>query len=359
MTNASSTAPTQDISRPAFAISVDGTPLPVAAALQVSRICIDEDAGLPSMFTVELAAGDAEDETAWIDGTTFPIGAAVEIRLGYGEALQAVLAAEVTGLEPAFTRGGRPLLTVRGHDRRHRLLRGRKTRSFVQQKDSDIAATIASEAGLTAQTEDSQVVHDYVLQANLTDMELLQERARRIQYEVVVEAEALYFRPVQNAQGEVVTLTFGDDLLEFYPRLSTMGQLSELELRGWSPKDKKEIVAKATGGDEVSTMGGADSGAALSESAFGTASVLLSDVPVFSQAEADQLARGCFNRAVLELIAGDGVCSGRTDLRPGQVIKIDGIGARFSGQYYVTATSHRYSPRYAYETHFSVRRNAT
>ena len=358
MKRTSSAAPIRDIARPAFAVTVDGTPLPIAVALQVSRIYVDEDVGLPSMFSVDLAGGDAKNETAWIDGSMFAIGAAVEIKMGYGDALETLIAAEVTGLEPAFSRGGQPSLTVRGHDRRHRLLRGRKTRSFVQQKDSDIAATIASEAGLTAQTKDSRVVHDYILQAGVTNMEFLQERARSIEYEVVVEDKTLHFRPVQNAQGETLTITPEDDLLEFYPCLSTMGQLSELELRGWSPKDKKEIVAKAKGGDEVSTMGGSDSGAALAKDAFGAAAVILSNVPVFTQAEADQLARAGFNRAVLELVSGDGVCSGRTDLRPGQVIKIDGIGERFSGRYYVSATSHRYTPRYAYQTHFVVRRNA-
>ncbi|MFO1429730.1 MAG: contractile injection system protein, VgrG/Pvc8 family [Candidatus Competibacteraceae bacterium] len=359
MKRTSSAAQARDITRPAFTITVDGTPLPIEVALQVSRITVDEDVGLPSMFSVELAGGDTNNETVWIDGNTFPIGAAVEIKMGYGNTLQTLIAAEITGIEPVFTSGVRPSLTVRGHDRRHRLLRVRKTRSFVQQKDSDIAATLAAEAGLTAQTEDSQVVHDYVLQANQTNMEFLQERARRIEYEIVIEGKTLYFRPVQNAQGEVLTLTPEDDLLEFYPRLSTLGQSSEIELRGWNPKDKKEIVAKAKKGDEVSTMGGKDSGAALAENAFGAATVLLSDVPVFAQAEADQLVRACFNRSVLGLISGDGVCSGRTDLRPGQVIKIDGVGKRFSGQYYVTATSHRYTAHHDYQTHFVVRRNAT
>ena len=358
MRRSASAAPAQDIARPGFAVTVDGTPLPLAVALRVSRVCVDEDAGLPGMFTLELAGGDDTNETAWIDGTTFPLGAAVEVKMGYGGLLQTLIAAEITGLEPVFTRGGRPSLTLRGHDRCHRLLRGRKTRSFVQQKDSDIAAAIASEVGLTARAEDSQVVHDYVLQANQSNMEFLRERARSIEYELVVEGRTLHFRHVQNDRGEILTLTPEDDLLEFFPRLSTLGQAGEVELRGWSPKDKKEIVAKAKSGDEGSTMGGRDSGAALAESAFGAAAVLLSDRPVFTQAEADQLALARFNHAVLELVSGEGVCTGRTDLRPGQVIKIDGIGTRFSGQYYLSATSHRYSPNQAYRTHFVARRNA-
>lgn len=352
-------AQSKDTSRPAFAVTVNGTALPVKVALRVNSIRVDLDATLPGMFTLELAGGEQGDTTAWIDGNLFTIGGTVEIKLGYGDTLQTVTVAEITGLEPMYTRGADPVLTVRGHDRRHRLQRGKKTRSFVQQKDSDIAATIAAEAGLTAQATDSEVVHEYILQANQTDMEFLQERARLIRYELLVEDKTLYFRPVQNDQGELLTITPEDDLLEFYPRLSTLGQISELRVRGWSPKDKKEIEGKAAAGDEVSTMGGQDTGAALAESAFGAAPVLMSTTPVLTQAEADQLARAGFNRAMLGLISGDGVCIGRTDLRPGSVIKIDGIGTRFGGQYYVRSASHHYTPHSAYQTQFVVWRNAS
>jgi len=348
----------QDIARPAFVVTVNGKALPVAVALSIIRVSVDEDAGLPGMFAVELPGGDSGKDTARIDDDTFAIGAPVEIQMGYRDTLTTLISAEITGLEPSFSRGGWPLLVIRGHDRRHRLLRGRKTRSFVQQKDSDIACAMASEVGLTPQVTDSQVVHDYVLQANQTNMEFLLERAARIEYEVVVDGKTLLFRPVQNDQGKVLTLTPNDDLLEFHPRLSTMRQLDTIELRGWSPKDKKAIVARAASGDEVSTMGGSDSGATIAQSAFGEAAVLMSETPVFSQAEADQVARARFNRAVLDLILGDGVCTGRTDLHPGQVIRIDGVGKRFSGNYYVVSASHRYSQHDAYRTHFTVRRNA-
>lgn len=349
----------RDTARPTFAVSVDGSPLPESAALLVTRLRVDEDTRLPGMFMLELLGGDDTGETSLIDGSQFPIGGAVEIKFGYDDTLETLFAGEITGLEPIFARAQAPLLVVRGHDRRHRLLRGRKTRSFVQQKDSDIASAIASEAGLTAQATDSEVVHDYVLQANQTDMEFLQERARRIRYEFKIEDKTLHFRPVQNDQGEVLTLTPDDDLIEFNPRLSTLGQASEIEVRGWSPKDKAQLVAKAKDGDEVSVMGGQDTGAALSAAAFGASPVLVSTEPVLTQAEADQLAKAGFNRAILALVVGDGLCAGRTDLRPGTVIKLDGIGTRFSGQYYVNSTSHEYTPRDAYQTHFVVWRNAS
>jgi uncharacterized protein len=188
-------------------------------------------------------------------------------------------------------------------------------------------------------------------------MQFLQERAQLIQYEVVVEDKTLFFRPVGNADSDVLTLTFEDDLLEFYPRLSSMGQVSEVTVRGWSPKNKAKIVGQAKAGDEVSTMGGQDSGAALIQSAFSAAVGRMGDRPIMTQAEADQRAKAKFNQSVLGLITGEGICRGRTDLRAGKVINLEGIGQRFSGPYYVTAASHRYTSS-GYYTHFTVRRNA-
>ena len=340
---------------------INGSPLPAEAEAYVAGVTVDESVELPSMFTLEMTGSDAqEEEVPWIDDQKlFAIGNVVEIKMGYVDDLETLLIGEITALEPEFVFDRLPSLMVRGYDRRHRLQRGRKTRTFVQQKDSDISSQIASEAGLTGQAEDSRIVHDYVLQANQTDLEFLRDRASRIQYEVVVEDKTLFFRPVANAQSEVLTLTMDDDLLEFYPRLSSAGQVSEVTVRSWSPKDKKELVGQAKAGDEVSTMGGQESGAAISESAFGAAIELLSASPVATQAEADQLAKARFNHLVLDLISGEGVCWGRTDLRSGKVIKIEGVGQRFSGQYYVTAAVHRYSPQSGYRTHFTIRRNAS
>jgi uncharacterized protein len=345
---------------PSFELLVNGSRLPEAVSPRITRVIVDQDVRLPAMFSMELeASDDAEKPTAWIDDSSlFAIGHSFEIKLGYFDDLESLMIGEITGLEPKFNFNRRPALLVRGHDRFHRLNRGRKTRTFTQQKDSDIVSQIASEAGLNAQATDSSVTHEYVLQANQTDMEFLQERARRIQYDVIVEDKTLVFRPTSNAESESITLTMENDLLEFYPRLSSMLMVSEVEVRGWNVKEKKEILGQAKQGDEVSKMGGNSSGAALVEQAFGAAVGRIRARQIATQAEADQIAKADFNNSVLALVIGEGACLGRTDLRVGKVLKIDGIGTRFSGQYYVASAVHRYSAHQGYTTHFTVQRNA-
>jgi uncharacterized protein len=344
---------------PEFELLIDGTSLAVEAVAHVVEVSVEEDTELPSMFSFEVVASDdMNDELMWIDDAhLFAVGGVVEVKMGYAGQLASMFKGEITALEPAFTANRLPSLTVRGYDRRHRLTRGRRTRTFLQKKDSDIARQIAREAGLTPDVVESKLTHEYVVQANQTDFDFLLERAGRINYELDIADKSLRFAPVSNDKGAVLTLLADEDLLEFYPRLSAAEQVSEVAVRGWDARNKKEIVGKARAGDEVSKMGGEQSGASLSRKAFGEAEGVFTTLPVMSQAEADQIAFARFNRASLALVTGEGVCGGRTDLRAGKVVKIDGVGKRFSGQYYVTATAHTYTPA-GYLTRFSFRRNA-
>ncbi len=345
---------------PNFEIIINGSPLPVEAKLHIQSVIVDHEVNIPGMFSLELTGSDSQDDqTTWLnDETLFVVGNVVEIQLGYEDELETLIIGEITGLEAEFSFDRLPSLVVRGYDRLHHLQRGRKTQTFSQQTDSQIASTIAQGAGLTAQVEDSQVVHNYVLQREQTDLAFLQQRAKTIHYEVKVEDKTLLFEPVAHTDNESITLSFVDDLISFSPRLSSIRPVSELNVRGWNVKEKQAIVAQTTVGAEGATMGGETSGPALVEESFNAVSSTMSYHPILSQAEADQMAQAHYQRLALTLIEAEGSCWGRTDLRVSQVIKLEGIGSRFSGQYYVTATVHHYQAQSGYRTYFTVQRNS-
>jgi phage protein D len=238
-------------------------------------------------------------------------------------------------------------------------MRQRKTQSFLNLKDSDIASQLAHQAGLNPKAEDSKVKLPYVLQHNQTDLEFLLWRARRIDYEVVVEDRTLLFRPRKIEKTAKLTLRRDIELLEFRPRMTTMGQVEELTVRGWNPKDKKEIVAHSTAGDLSTVMGGTTSGPSNVQKVFSRTGSTLVTLPVQSQEEADRIAKQRFSEIALDYVRAEGKCIGDPQLRAGIIVKVEGIGERFSGSYYVHAVEHRYSMGKGYRTAFSARRNAT
>lgn len=345
---------------PTVNVFINGSRLPIEIKTDLLAVNVSEDLEAPGMFTLELVSWNlAKSQLTWVDNNLFDVGNEVEIKMGYGNNLTSIMVGEITGLEPEFALDTVPTLIVRGHDFRHRLLRSRKTRSFMQMKDSEIASQIARERGLIPKVQDNRVKQEYVLQHNQTDWEFLQDRSGRIGYEVVIENKTLYFQPHQHKNQKVLTLSREEDLIEFSPRLTTMNQVEQVEVRGWNPKQKQKFLGTAKVGNETTTMAGSITGPKAVKRAFDQAINSIVNEPLSNQAEADQIALGQFNEMALNYITGEGICQGRNDLRAGKVIEITGLGKRFSGLYYVTSTEHKYSRSQGYSTSFTVRRNAT
>jgi phage protein D len=337
-------------------IRVNGTALTAAAQADLRSVTVQEDLQALSMFTLELYNWDDERlQVSWSDSRTFAVGNEVEISLGYVGDLHRVMVAEITSLEPMFTSDQPPLLLVRGYDHRHRLARGRKTRTFAQMKDSAIASQIAREAGLRAQVDDTKVTLNYVIQGNQSDWEFLQRRASVIGYEIYVKDKVLYFRWPRSEAQPADKLSLGEDITEFSPRLSSLTQATEAAVRGWDIKEKKPVVATQR---PAGASGGRTVGGAAARRAFGAASVAFLGQRARTRAEADLVAKGQFSTMELAYVEGDAVAPGRPQLQAGTVVDITGAGQTFSGPYYVTSVTHTMTAEHGYQTSFTVQRNA-
>ncbi|WP_432194828.1 phage late control D family protein [Streptomyces sp. bgisy027] len=371
-----------DEAAPALKILCNGRPLPREARSDVESVTVQEDLHALSMFTVTLYDNwDSPHKTLrWADSELFEVGTDVEISLGYGGDLRRVMTGEVTGLEPAFTTDGLPMLTVRGYDYRHRLTRAQRTRTFSDTTDSAIAEELASKAGLgfagpeapttteattkteapttTEATTKTEAGLAYVVQNNQTDLEFLQRRARLIGYEVHVRDKVLHFGPPQHGRPAKVTLHIGKGVSGFTPVLRALPQVAEHSVRGWDVTLKEPVVSTVTAGRESTTMGAA-SGPRQVGRTFGRAGSVSTGLSVPNQERADQMARGQFDDMALTYITGTVECSGRPGIRAGEVVEIEGAGTRFSGTYYVVSVSHSMTVGNRYSTSLHVRRNAT
>ncbi|MCI0489631.1 MAG: hypothetical protein L0229_23835 [Blastocatellia bacterium] len=344
---------------PAFKVLVDGSELPVEIAVDILDVAVSDYVQGANTFTVRLNNWDSDkQEFKGLEEGPFVEGAEVEVKAGFVDNLKTMIQGEVTALEPEFHEDEVPTLKVTGYDLLHHFRRGRKTRSFINMKDSQIAQQIASELQLAAEVEDSQVVHEYVLQDNMTDIDFLLKRASFIRYEVTFDGKTLKFRKAANDKAQVVSLEYGFTLKSFYPRLSTMRQVSEVIVQGWDPKTKRPIKGRARQGDETTRMGGTSLGVEISEKAFFKSSAFIVDRPVFSDGEATQIAKGKFNDMAVEFISGEGMAIGNTDIRAGRVIELKKLGKRFSGLYYVTSSTHMVDQK-GYATKFTGIRSAT
>lgn len=298
------------------------------------------------------------------------LGDVVELKIS-GSA-NPLFVGEVAGLEPIFDVGGESKIVVRAFNKLHRLTRTRKSKTFMEQSDADIVRTIAGEYGLSAKVSGSvNFKHKHVYQHDLTDLEFLHQRARRIDYEILVKDNRdLVFRQRDLATDSGVKLKWGKDaestagsgqlaLQAFKPRLNSSNQVKEVTVRGWNSLKSEVIVGEAK---SLKTKLGPSDGAAKSESAFGVAKAAY-EMAVYSKEEADAAAKSLLEDHALSYIVGEGQCKGDPTIIAGIVVTIDAQDSRFDGKYYLTGTSHRYThkaggPLGGYLTFIRFRRNA-
>ena len=246
----------KDYSRPTFKIFVGGSDVTAQIRPDLHTITVTENLESADMFTISLENMHAK----YSDSDLFEVGKGVKIQMGYMDALAELIDGEVSALEPIYPTRGADMLIVRGYDRLHRLRRGRKQRSFVKQKYSDVANKIAGELGLTPKIDPTEKVHDYIFQTNQTNIDFLKSLAKKINYELVVEKKELHFRKPLTDKSKKFTLEWYKSLKSFYPRMSTIAQVSEVIVRGWNPRKKKEIIGKAKKTDVKDKLKGAKTG---------------------------------------------------------------------------------------------------
>ena len=330
--------------------TIGGAPAPDDVPTDLVEVVVDHSLHLPSMFTIRLHNPDVK----WLEKDTFREGKKVEIFAGDKPPVK-LLSGKITGLE-ADLEQGQPALVVRGYDLAHKLYRGRHRRSFNQVSDADLARKLALESGLRPGTIDNtSEVREYVFQNNQTNAEFLLERARWHGYELCVEDDMLHFRK-PTPSGSPVRLVWGDDLLSFSPRMSTTEQVNEVEVRGWDPVKKREVVGRATSGRGAPEVGLAPSGsgADIAKQAWGEAKIALVDQFVRSPAEAEALAQAAINEMASVFVEAQGTCQMNPDIAPGRLVQIENVGSRFNGSYYVTQVIHEWRVHQGMTSQFTV-----
>ena len=259
------------------------------------------------------------------------------------------------GLEfSEYMPSGQLFAVAQGYDRSHRLHRGRNTKTFIQSSVSDAAKKVIQGAGLRASVDSTSGVQDYIIQSNQTDWEFLWQLAHQVGYELYVKESTVNFKKPQENRGATIDLEWGIDLSQFRTRSSLAFQESAVTVRGWDIKTKKAIVGKASTGKGGPKTQDTRSGIQQAKDAFKESSVLVLDKPVQTQAEAEKMAQSLIDSLTGTFIQAEGVTDhGMSNIVPGVKVKISGIGKR-SGDYYITATTHRYTGHEGYTTSFVV-----
>jgi uncharacterized protein involved in type VI secretion and phage assembly len=339
-------------------VEIDGSALSGAVASLLEQVVVDHHQHLPDMFAVTFH-DPARDVISQLNVN---IGSTVTIKMTPpGGSPKTMIKGEVTGFEAEYD-ATRLRTILRGYDLSHRLHRGRQTQTYKNVTDSDIARQVAQRASLqVGQVDSTSVTFDHVSQANQSDWDFLKARAREIGFEMGMEDGKFYFRQPVQASGAPQTgdyqnhtdplqLVFGDDLLEFRPRVTSAEQVSTVKVRGWDPVQKQAVIGSAPAGTVAAGI--KDKPSALA-STFGGPTFTAVNRPLPQQPMVDGAAA-----SIAEIISGsfaeaDGVAMGNPDLKAGSTVSVGVVGDHFEGQYTLSGARHVFGEN-GYRTHFVI-----
>jgi hypothetical protein len=373
---------------PEFRIRINDAPLPIALLAAVSSITYQD--GLEGADRVEVTF--ANPGLRWLDHPLLQVDNGFTLSTGYVPGpLEEVFVGEITGVEPSFPSGGMPTIRVTAQDFLQRLTHGKKDRAFRISIPSignfplpDVAvASLVSATNLlvpypdpvggalsvlmtlgTYLTTPSTAQVPIRRQQGESDFDLLSQIARENGWEVFIDhtleprGYVLRFKFLLQDYAPSLTLRWGTSLMDFTPRLTTVGDLFGVTARLWIATLKTEFVIvvgwdfdRAAFNLQIYPNLIGDIDDVLGPAAKGkTLSIKPTGFPTALQEILSELLPRLNNR-----LTGSGSTVGDPRIKAGNVINLEGLGEQFSGLYRITSATHTLDSG-GYRTSFEVRK---
>ena len=318
-----------------FALLVDGAD--VAGQFHVLTLEVNRELNRIPSALIELRDGDAAQATFKAsDAAHFIPGKKIEIQLGYGATNQTVFKGVVIK-HSIRVRKDASRLIIECRDEAVKMSSDPATRRFADRADSDIIEELVGAYGLPHDVEASGAALEEVLQYHATDWDFMLCRAEANGQVVLADdGKVTVRRPVTSGEP-AVTLRYGATLIEFDAEIDARTQSRAIKASSWNAAEQAMLEAEATEGAAGSS--GNLASADLAGVAGGEAQVLRHG-GALGQGELQAWADASFQRERLAKVRGRARCQGFAGVKPGAVIKVDGVGQRFEGKLYVSGVRH-------------------
>jgi hypothetical protein len=369
---------------PEFAIGIGGDAIP--AALRGAITSVSYTDGMEGADRVEVSI--ANPSLQWLDHPMLQVDNAFRLSIGYAPGpLEEVFVGEITGIEPSFPGSGIPTIRLTAQDALQRLQHGTKDRSFAIKipsvgnfplPDPAVAALVSGTNLLVPDLDPIGGALSTLIslstflafpqfaqmavrkQSGMNDFQFLTEVAKDNGWQMYIDHTAeprgsvLKFQFLVQDYAPSLTLRWGASLMEFTPRLTTVGEIDGVSARVWVDSLKMEFVITVNWD-------------------FDRASFNLSIVPG-AGALGDLLAPGktttikpasyatAPRKILTELLpklnnrlTGSGSTVGDPRIKASRVVNLEGLGQQFSGLYRITSSTHTFDSG-GYKTSFQARK---
>jgi phage protein D len=296
----------------------------------------------------------------FFDGATIDFGKKVELAIGATDASATVFTGRVTSIGGSFGSTNVPEFSFSAEDSLMLLRMTRRTHTWEDVKDSDVAQQIAQQHNFQADADADGPHHKVLVQLGQSDLAFLRERAEAIDAHVWMEGDTLKFKARNSrSSGDKIQLTLGDALRRFHVLGDLSNQVAEVHVHGVDVSAKQNTNGNGQSSLLSSESNGAPhTGADILQRSFGARVEHIVDRAPATPEEARAMAEAELKARGRSFVRCRGETEGTATMKVGSLLKIAGVGPVFSGTYYATLVMHRYDRIAGFKTMFEGERPA-
>lgn len=321
-----------------FTILVDGQAL--NPLYQVLSLTINTELNKIPSANIILRDGDAALRTFEISNSEDLVpGKKVLIKIGLDGNDQLVFKGIITKQAVRVKENGNGELHI---DCRHEAVKmtvGRKSRYFADIQDNRLFdELIGKYAGLQSDTEATRLEHRELVQHHLSDWDFMLLRAEANAMLVNINEDTIKISKPNTAAQPVLQVTYGSSILEFEAEMDARTQWKKVKALSWDYANQQLFEADTS---EVASFAqhGNIAGSKLAET-IDLSEFELHHSGHVPEQELQDWADGVMLRSRLAKIRGRARVTGFAGIKPGDMVKLEGVGERYRGNALVTSVKH-------------------
>ncbi|HNP66925.1 MAG TPA: type VI secretion system tip protein VgrG [Aequorivita sp.] len=318
-----------------FKILIEGTEL--SAVHQVKNISVEKEINRISFAQVVFLDGEAASQNFNLSNEDLLVpGKNIEIKAGYHNDVETIFKGIIIK-HSIKIRENNSVLIVECRDEAVKMTIGTKSNFYYESKDSDIIEEIIGKYGLQSDIETTSFTNKEMVQYRTSDWDFMMTRAQLNGQICTVDDGKIIISKPDLSQDEVETVAFGATLLDFDAEMDARNQFNSITAYGWNPSEQEIVEAEAT--DPGISLNGNISTSDLAE-VIDHENLELKHGGNYNSTQLQNWsdAKNLFQQ--LSKTRGRVKFQGNPTVKPGTMLKLEGVGNRFNGKIFISAVRH-------------------
>lgn len=322
-----------------FTLMIDGEAISKVFGI-TSITVIKEVNRIPSAHLV-IQDGDAskEDFEAGNEAIFAP-GKEIDILVGYQSAESSIFKGLIIKFSIKIKRSGASMLILECKDAAVKLTVGPKNKYFIDKSDSEVIEEIIDEYGLDNEVESTAVQHKDLVQYYATDWDFILSRVEVNGKICLVNDGTITVKEPSMDGDPLLDLLYGATILDFDATIDARDQYQAVKAFSWDPASQSILEVDGT---DPAISGNGNLNSADLASVIDLGHLNLSHTGSLAQDELQAWADSQFLKSQLAKTRGRVGFYGYAEIKPGDLILLQGLGERMNGKVFVSGIRHEIS----------------